>query len=72
MVFPLQMTARGYFVVNEESDTLSVIDTHKSRDNQDYPVGDNPQYVALNPDETLAYVTNMNSNTDIDSGCTRY
>src|SRR3712207_7817951 len=27
------------------------------------PIGDNPRYVVLNPDETLAYVTNTDSNT---------
>jgi uncharacterized protein len=51
------------FVVNAESDTLSVIDSHRHEIMKDIPVGDNPQYVALNPDETLAYVTNMDSDT---------
>ncbi|HEX2169739.1 MAG TPA: YncE family protein, partial [Nitrososphaera sp.] len=44
------------FVVNSENDTLSVIDSHKHEIIKTIPVGDNPRYVVLNPDETLAYV----------------
>jgi YVTN family beta-propeller protein len=51
------------FVVNAESDTLSVIDSRKHEVIKTIPVGDSPEYVALNPDETLAYVTNIDSNT---------
>ncbi|MDP8903420.1 MAG: hypothetical protein M3M86_06625, partial [Thermoproteota archaeon] len=41
------------FVVNAESDTLSVIDSDKHEVIKTIPVGDSPGYVALNPDETL-------------------
>ncbi|MDQ3851738.1 MAG: DUF192 domain-containing protein [Thermoproteota archaeon] len=50
------------FAINSESNTLSVINSYEHEVIKTIPVGNSPRYVALNPDETLAYVTNMDSN----------
>jgi YVTN family beta-propeller protein len=51
------------FIVNMESDTLSVIDATKHEIIKTIPVGDKPEYVALTPDESFAFVTNLGADT---------
>ncbi|AFU57365.1 YVTN beta-propeller repeat-containing protein [Candidatus Nitrososphaera gargensis Ga9.2] len=51
------------FIVNMESDILSVIDVTKHEIIKTIPVGDRPEYVALTPDERFAFVTNLGAGT---------
>jgi YVTN family beta-propeller protein len=45
------------------SNTLSVIDAQKHEIIKTIPVGKQPEYVKLSPDERFAYVTNLGEDT---------
>jgi YVTN family beta-propeller protein len=45
------------------SNTLSVIDSQKHEIIKTIPVGKNPEYVKLSPNELFAYVTNLGEDT---------
>jgi YVTN family beta-propeller protein len=51
------------FIVNMNSNTLSVIDAHRHEIIKTISIGKNPEYVKLSPDESFAYVTNLGEDT---------
>ncbi|MGP4019006.1 YncE family protein [Saccharopolyspora sp. 5N708] len=54
---------RHFYVVNEGSNSVSVVDLSAERVTATVPVGEAPVAVAVSPDGRKAYVTNVNSNT---------
>src|SRR5688572_19976396 len=51
------------YVTNQDSNTVSVIDTASNTVTATVPVGSTPSSVAITPDGAGAYVTNTNSTT---------
>jgi YVTN family beta-propeller protein len=54
---------RFAYVVNEDSNTVSVIDARTNQVTATIPTGASPSSIAVLPDSHQAYVTNLNSGT---------
>jgi YVTN family beta-propeller protein len=54
--------SRHAYVVNDGSNTVSVIDTANDQVTDTLGVGQDPTYVFVSPDGTHAYVPNIGSN----------
>ena len=59
----LVVTPTTVYVINSNSNTVSCISTTSYTVTNTFTVGNNPQRIAISPDNSILWVTNTNSNT---------